>query len=275
VSGTLLFGLASVMLSLAIIPVSLTVALAPTTMEPVRLNFPRVWHISHAALLGAGISGLVTGAFWSLGPVFARGVGMDTTAVTLFMSAVVLGGAIFQLPIGKLSDHFERRLVLLGTAIVGVVISLLIPLLSASTNGLLILAPFWGGAIMTLYAISLAHAADGADAEEFVMVGSCLLITFGLSSACGAPLAGLFMELMGANGIFIYTALCLGCLAVAIAIRRRQRIVPDMPEEAEPFRAVADSSPAMFALDPRTGLELETESDGDAPFNTATSDHRF
>ena len=253
-SASTLFVWASVLLSLAIIPVSMTLTLAPAPVQSVRLDFRRVWQISHVAILGAVSAGLVTGAFWSLGPVFARGVGMETTELTFFMSATVLGGAIFQLPLGKLSDKLDRRIVLLFASLAGAFFSVLIVLFSHQPGVLLVLALLWGGAVMTQYAICLAHGADNAQPHEFVLVGSCILMLFGLSSAVGGPLSSLFMKYLGAVGLFIYSALCLVCFSVAVAVRRQQHVVP-LLDETEPFRAAADTSPAVFVLDPRTDAE--------------------
>jgi len=249
-AGTL-FIIASVLLSLAIVPVSLTLTLAPAPVQSVPLDFRRVWEISHVAVLGAVCAGLVTGAFWSLGPVFARGVGMETNDLTMFMSAAVLGGALFQLPLGKLSDHFDRRLVLLFSALFGAIVSVMVVIFSHSPQALLALATLWGGSVMTQYAICLAHGADNAQADEFILVGSCILMLFGLSSAMGGPLASVFMGYLGPVGLFLYSALGLIVFAVTVAIRRQQHFAP-VVDETGPFRAASDTSPAVFALDPRT-----------------------
>lgn len=110
---------------------------------------------------------------------------------------------------------------------------------------------------MTLYAICLAHGADNAEPHEFVMLGSCILLTFGASSALGGPIASIFIELIGPAGLFVYTIVCLLVLTVTIAIRRQQNIIPII-DETEPFRPIGDTSPAAFAMDPRTD-ELDTD----------------
>lgn len=256
-SAASILGLASIMLSLAIIPVSLTLSLAPAPLPKVKLDFKRVWEISHVALLGATASGLVTGAFWALGPVFAKGINMSTAQITTFMSATVLGGALFQFPLGKLSDKLDRRIVLLGAAILGIVTSMTMLLLIKNVQLVQLTALIWGGSVMTLYSICLAHGADNAEPHEFVMLGSCILLTFGISSALGAPFASIFIELIGPSGLFVYAITCLTALTVAIAIRRKQHIIPII-DETEPFRPVGDTSPAAFAMDPRTD-ELDAE----------------
>lgn len=250
-SGPMLFGLAAVLLSLAIVPVSLTVTLAPAPMQVVKLDLRRLWVLSHVGMGGAVTSGLVTGAFWAFGPVYARGVGLETAQLTLFMSAVILGGALFQLPLGRLSDHYDRRLVLFFSSIFGAGVSLLLALAPAAGGLLLVFAIFWGAAVMTLYAICLAHASDSAEPHEFVLVGSGILFTFGVSSALGAPLASLFMLVMGSSGLFVFAAVCLFGFALGISVRRKTHILP-VHDETDPFRPVSVTSPAVFELDPRT-----------------------
>lgn len=268
-SGPMLFGLAAILLSLAIIPVSLTVTLAPAPMHAVKLDLRRLWQLSHVGMGGAIVSGLVTGAFWSMGPLFARGLDLDTRTLTLLMSAVVLGGAVFQLPLGRLSDHYDRRLVLFYVSVVGVGLSLLMAYLSLSGMALLLLALFWGGSVMTLYAISLAHATDSASGDDFVMVGSGILLVYAITSALGGPLASALMALMGAGGLFVFSALCQLVFALGISLRRKTHVLPVI-DETEPFRALTDTSPVLFEMDPRIDSEPSEEND-DAPADASQS----
>jgi len=255
-----IFGLAAILLSLAIIPVSLTLTLAPAPLQNVKISLRRVWQLSHIGIIGAVVSGLVTGAFWSLGPLFANMQGLETFQLTVFMSATVLGGAVFQLPLGRLSDRVDRRVVVAGAALGGALVSLLMMLLPAlfPESGpwlLCVLAFFWGGMVMTQYAICLAHANDAAATEEFVMVGSGMLLTLGFCSAIGAPLASLAMRYLGAPGLFAFTAVCLLICFVIIMVRRRMHVLP-VEGVVEPFRAAADTTtPTVFEMDPRTGEE--------------------
>jgi MFS family permease len=253
-----IFGLAAILLSVAIIPVSLTLTLAPAPIQNVKISLRRVWQLSHIGLIGAVVSGLVTGAFWSLGPLFAQMQGLETFQLTVFMSATVLGGATFQLPLGRLSDRMDRRSVIAAAALGGALVSMLMVVLPAlfPQHGpwlLCVLAFFWGGMVMTQYAICLAHANDAAATDEFVMVGSGMLLTLGFCSAIGAPLASLTMRYLGAPGLFAFTASCLFITFVIITVRQRMHVLP-VDEEVEPFRAVADTTtPTVFEMDPRTG----------------------
>lgn len=259
--NSMLFALAAIFISVAIIPVSLTRSSAPSVVQTVKLNMFKVWRHSHIALIGAVIAGLVTGAFWSLAPIYAKDNSFDSSQLAAFVSATVLGGACFQLPLGRFSDRFDRRSVLMYAALAGALVSLLfvgLPYVVTTFGGwpASILAFFWGGTCMTLYAICLAHANDNASSEDFVEISSAMLITLGLSSAIGAPIASLAMGLVGANGLYAFTSGCLILFFVIVLLRRRSHALPPNLETKESFRAVTDmAGPTAYEMDPRTVIE--------------------
>lgn len=262
-----LFSLAAILLSLAIVPVSLTLSLAPAPLEQVSLNLKKVWRQSHVGLIGAIVSGLVAGAFWALGPLYATSQGFETFQMTLFMTAVVLGGAVFQFPLGRLSDSYDRRVVVFALALASTAMSIVVAVLPEfappqfSAWLPILMAFLWGGAVMPQYAICLAHANDHALPEDFVMVGGGMLLTLGAFSAIGAPLASFAMNMLGPQGLFFYSAACMFIFAAAIAVRRRTHVLPSLEEdeENEPFRAATDmATPAAFEMDPRAA-ELEED----------------
>jgi MFS family permease len=257
----MLFGLAAIFVSIAIIPVSLTLSAAPAAIHQVKVNIFKVWQHSHIALIGAVVTGLVTGAFWSLAPIYAKDNGFESSQLAAFVSATVLGGACFQLPLGKISDRFDRRTVLMYLALAGATVSLLfvgLPYVVTTFGGwpAAISAFFWGGTCMTLYAICLAHANDNATSDDFVEISSAMLITLGLSSAIGAPLASVAMSLMGANGLYAFTSVCLITFFIIVVLRRRSHELPFDLETKDNFRAVTEmTGPAAFEMDPRTEIE--------------------
>ncbi|WP_075186185.1 MFS transporter [Teredinibacter haidensis] len=256
VSPLLLFSLAGIFISLSIVPVSITLALAPTPVNKVKVNFRKVWNHSHIGLIGASFSGLITGAFWSLAPIYASDSGFSNFQLASFMSAIVLGGAIFQIPLGRFSDRFDRRIVLVFVAAIGMLFSMGIfsaSFLSSYAGTLSTLLAFtWGAMGMTMYPICLAHANDNAESTDFVEIGSSMLITYGISSALGAPIASLLMESFGHQYLFVYMAVVFFLFSVILIIRRQSNVLPILAEEHETFQAVAGmTTPEAFNLDPR------------------------
>lgn len=260
-----LFAVSAIILSIALIPVSLTTALVPAPLESTRIDVRGVWRNAPVALVGSVTAGLVTGAFWALGPVHGRALGLETFEITGFMSVVVLGGALLQLPLGRLSDHYDRRLVLLGTALLGALLSVGLAVVDASGGWVLyLLAASWGACTMTAYAIGLAHANDHAGAGEFVAVGTAVLLVHGAAAAVGAPLASALMGLRGPGGLYEFCALMLVLFSLFAMVRLRVRVRPAV-EESEPFRTVGEVTPVALEMDPRvdSGWASPTERQAD------------
>ncbi|TCS40692.1 MFS transporter [Reinekea marinisedimentorum] len=262
----MLFTIAGIFLSLSIVPVSLTLTLAPAPVKKIHVNFSKVWKHSHIGILGSVFTGLITGSFWSLAPIYAKDSGLTTFQIANFMSAVVLGGAIFQIPLGRFSDRYDRRLILTFIALAGAIISAVIFVTSfqsfyagAVSTGLAFL---WGSVGMTMYAICLAHANDNADSADFVDIGSSMLITYGISSAIGAPVASAFMSVFGHEYLYVFMALSFASFCGVLIVRRKSHVLPVVATSNEDFQAVAGmTTQEAFVLDPRSDEQERHESD--------------
>lgn len=94
--GYVLFCIVSILVSIAIIPVSITRTEAPTPQKPRPLLIRRLFSISPLGFIGCLGYGLALGAFWGLAPVFAGRVGLDVDGIALFMALCILGGGLMQ-----------------------------------------------------------------------------------------------------------------------------------------------------------------------------------
>ena len=95
-----------------------------------------------------------------------------------------------------------------------------------------------------------AHANDRAEPSQFVMVGTSLLLTYGATSALGAPLAAYAMHLVGPEGLWWFSGAALLLFALGLAQQRQQKPRPVL-EETEQFVLAASLTPAGLELDPR------------------------
>lgn len=98
--------------AVALVMVSTTRAEAPRGTSPAPLSLAHLARAAPVAVVGCVASGLVGATFYALVPAWMQDEGIGQETIALFMLAVVLGGLAFQIPVGRLSDHFERRLVL-------------------------------------------------------------------------------------------------------------------------------------------------------------------
>jgi MFS family permease len=164
---------------------------------------------------------MANGAFWALAPVFTAGVSHDPSLAAWFMSSTVVGGAAAQWPLGFLSDKIGRRKTLVGAAAAAVVVAGLIVMTVEELDfvGINILGAAWGFFAFPMYAIAVAHANDYADADDYVMVSSGLLMMFGAGAIIGPFMASAIMTLTDASGLYLLTMLVHASLAVYVLLR--------------------------------------------------------
>ena len=225
-----LFALASVLVSLGAIPVALSTSPSPEQPTSVEINLSRLYRLSPAAAVGCLATGLANGAFWSLAPVFTADVSGETSLAAWFMTATVAGGALSQWPLGTASDRFGRRKLLLAGAIAGVVVAALIVSRFDTLNFLSVnvLAAMWGATAFPLYAISVAHANDYAEPDDYVMVSGGLLLLYGVGAILGPFAASSVMTLTSAAGLYLFTGGVHLAMAVFVIHRMlRRESTPD------------------------------------------------
>jgi MFS family permease len=224
IESFILFSAASVLVSLAAVPLSLSKATAPAQVQTVRIRLLYLLRLSPVGVVGAFLVGIQQGAFWSLGPVFAQRIGLDTLAITLFMSSAVLGGAIGQWPLGRLSDRVDRRKVLIGASIaaaaVGYTIRFAYPTLG---EGIVVLTLLWGITAFPLYSICAAHMNDHVEEGGFVEASSGLLLIFAAGAILGPLIISPFMTLRTPYALFGWIAGFQLLLAVFAMYRMRVR----------------------------------------------------
>jgi MFS family permease len=232
-----LFAIASALVSIAAIPVALAGTATPAHHETeVRLDLRRMFAISPAGALGSLAAGLANGAFWSLAPVFVAGSYSDLKITAWFMTAAVLGGAVGQWPLGRWSDHVDRRWVIVAAAVVGALVGLALWLAVGvvAPRYLLLLSAAWGAVAFPLYSVSAAHANDYARPNEYVMISSGLLLMFGIGAIAGPFIAPLIMDAIGDGGLYLFAAAVHVLLALYTVIRISRR-APAPDEEHLPF----------------------------------------
>jgi len=213
-AGFALFGMVSIFFSLALVPVAFTRVEQPRPVSAPHLGLERLYAIAPAGVAGAFASGLAGGALWGLAPVFVQRIGLDTAAVAGFMSAVIVGGAALQWPIGRYSDRGDRRYVL--TAICGGGAVLALAALGAtywSVAALMAAMFLYGGLAFSVYPVSVAFVNDRLAREHALAGSSGLLLVYGIGAALGPALAGAAMELFGSRALLGYLALVLALVA--------------------------------------------------------------
>lgn len=222
--GPALFSVVAILFSLAAVPLALTLTPHPAPPRQPRLRVGQLWRVSPAAVAGSFGAGLANGAFWALGPVYARASGVPLELISIFISLVVIGGAVAQWPMGRISDRLDRRRVLaalcFGAAMLGLVLASLGP---ADVRLKLAAAMAFGFCVLPIYWVSFAHANDLAGPGEAVDVSSSLLLLFASAAIVGPMVAAALMRFAGPEALFMHTATIHGLMGVFVVYRIMSR----------------------------------------------------
>lgn len=248
--GYLFFVLAAIIYCLALLPTAVSATTTPAQLASVRLDLRSLWRNSPIAVFSVFMVGISNGSFGTLAPVYAARIGLTLSDVALFASVPVLAGALAQLPVGILSDRFDRRLVLVIIALVALLADLTFILLSPQSPAVNLAVSAWFGAtVFAMYPIIVAHANDHAPPGSAIQVSGGLLLVFGVGTMIGPTAAGLAMSNFGNASLFWTTGIAHVLMIAFGILRLRSR--PAVPEaEKTAFRA----SPMPRSATPETSV---------------------
>jgi MFS family permease len=248
--GFQLFSVSALLISVAAIPIALTRSVSPPVPETPRLYIRWLFRISPVGVAGALTVGFANGIFWALGPVYATLKGLDAVGAGTFITASIIGAVIALWPAGRISDHIDRRIVILGCCIVSALAGLGLALAPDNAAWTIYAFAFvFGAGAMPIYSLASAHTADFAAPEDMVLVATGLLLVYTIGAIVGPTSAALVMTYLPAGTIFVFTAIVHTALAGLTILRLRARLsVP--AEDRERFVAVPRTSPTVVELNP-------------------------
>ncbi len=228
VGGSEAFMLVAFLFTLSLVPVVMTRTPSPDMGHVAPLSFRQLYSFTPLGVVGAGVSGVLTGTFFGMGALFAREIGLSVFDVSLFTASVVIGGLLFQFPVGWLSDRFGRRQVLLGVLLAIVVVStamMAVPALGGALPLILVLAALFGAGMTVVYPIALAHAFDHVARDRFVAASSGLLLAYAVGGTLGPALTSQVMGALGPYGFFVSMGTVSAAFAAFVVYRwyRRER----------------------------------------------------
>jgi len=219
-----LFAIASIVFSLALVPILLTRASAPAPSSPQRMKFRDLYGVSPIGVIGTVCAGMVNSSINGMGPVFAKDSGLSVLGVSTFMACMILGGMVLQFPIGRLSDYFNRRTILMAAALLTALASLgVIWAAGQSPIWLYVCGAIFGAFCYTVYPLCSAQVNDLADPGKLVQVSAGLLFAYGVGASVGPIIAAQMMGRFGPEGMFMSNAALAGLLAVFTMYRMMAR----------------------------------------------------
>lgn len=230
-SGYILFIYGTVLMSVGVGPVLLSVAPVPVFETAKPMSFRELYTSSPLAFVGMTLLGLSFSVTFSMLAVFVVLTGRSVADVALMVSAVYVGGTVFQYPAGWISDKIGRRIVVTVLCALAITATI-IGLFSANNLYLLLLSAFLiGGGTTPLYSVLLAHANDHIESERMAACGARMIFLQGIGSFVGPPVAGVAMNAAGPWAYFMIIGCITGAMGLYSVYRSVMRKMPQ-PEEA-------------------------------------------
>ena len=234
-----LFVLVSVLISFALIPITLSVGRAPPFEAPEPIGIRALFRASPLGVTGAFLIGIAHSALYAMGPVFATEIGLDVERIALFIAVALFGGLVLQWPIGWLSDRFDRRRVIVAIAWTAATASIVAGVGGIDSYTVLIAATaLLGGMSMPLYSLCGAHINDHLTPRQIVAASATLVLVGGIGLTMGPLLATVLMQAAGPQGIFWLLTLMHACIG-AYGLFRMMRREPVPLDEQRTYDPVS------------------------------------
>jgi MFS family permease len=263
-SGFVLFVIPSVLVSIAVTPILLSVSPTPAfhTTKPMTLR--QLADVSPLGVFGMFILGGVFAAQFGMASVFGAQIGLSVAQISTFVATFFVGSVLLQYPIGWLSDRMDRRRLVVGVSIIGVVGSAMGMSFGSNFTFLLVSAFVIGGMSNPLYSLLIAHTNDHLQHEDMAAASGGLIFVNGLGAVFGPLIVGGLMEKVGPSGFYLFTGLLFAILVGYSMWRMTQRA--SVPVEATGSYVVmspTSSTPVAWEIAQEYVIDSELEAEED------------
>ncbi len=264
-SGYTLFIISSVLVSVSFAPILLSISPAPMFQATKPMSFKRLYISSPTAVVGTFLLGAIFAALFGMASVFGTEKGLDVKTITIFVASIYVGGMLLQYPIGWISDHMDRRKLIMMLTIFATVSMFVGKLFTDNTYILLVLGFIIGGIANPLYSLYIAYMNDYLDHDDMASASGGLIFINGLGAVGGPFLVGWMMTEFGADSFFIYLGVLFGLSALWALLRSTRREAPSVEDTAS-YAPVAMSSTAVaveLAAEVAIDMAEEAEAESD------------
>ena len=262
------FILVSVITSAALIPILLTKKKPPTFKKIKAMTLKDLYEASPFGMISSLFYGTIQSALFTLLAVYATSMNFTILEISIVTFLLAVSGAIAQFPIGKLSDIYDRRKVIVLSTFGAAMFSIFAILVSrqmylpdglaTSKTWFYIFFILFSFCSLPMFSLILAHTNDYIPKEKFVAAGAGLQFAFGLGAMSGPFLCSILMDIIGSNGFFIFLFLFHSVIGVYGIHRMRVRQTVDNPDSQ--FVAMPQTiTPAGIELNPTTEPIAEPE----------------
>jgi MFS family permease len=179
-------------------------------------RFSQAWKYAWVALLPPLGYGFLEASLNGSFPVYALRTELDVESVSILLTSFAIGGIVFQIPLGILSDRFGRRNVLLFILLAGAFIFEAAILLEHTLIGLCICIFIAGMLLGSTFSMGISYMTDLVP-RQLIPAGNLMCnIFYSIGSLIGPFCGGLFIELFPNISFFQIISVILVLLFIAV-----------------------------------------------------------
>ncbi len=241
------FAIAAVLFSLSVVPLTLSVAPAPShTFEKQAIPIRQIVQTVPVGAATAVVNGLVNGILAAIGAAYATSVGMSLAATGTFVGAAFVGGLILQFPLGWISDRFPRRKVILATTSVAGALAVVAALVDPLSRVMPMVMLVYAAVAFPMYSIGISHVQDQVPKELLIPASAALLAFYGAGSITGPLVASVIIQATDPSAFWWAIAVSHFLLVPYAVYRLIRRTV--MPRPQRPSVPVPAEAGSYFGL---------------------------
>ncbi|MGB0507551.1 MAG: MFS transporter [Pikeienuella sp.] len=179
---------------------------------------------SDPAVMGAVfLFGVVEFGCMGLIPVWSVRNGLPEQTALLLVALLAAGNLITNVPMGLISDRFDRRKILLVCSIFCLLAAFAMPALARETWPLWIVTAFWGGLAVGLYVIALHEMGARYSGAAFARANAAFMTAYGGGALVSPLLMGAALDLWPPHGMFFVLGGASLAYIALLTLRRRPR----------------------------------------------------
>ncbi len=260
-SGNMLFGLSSILLSVAIVPLLLSNVRAPDYSAPDRMTVTRLYKVSPMAVLGIVFIGAGVVAWFISLPLYALKNGFTESQASFALVVAMLAAAVSQYPIGWLSDRIDRRYVVIGLALTSVLAALWMAI-DTDPSRIVVGFAVIAAATLPVYSILAAHANDQLSPGQVIPASGTMAFLMQLGQFIGMLIAPNLLDVANGRGLQIMLIIVGLAIAVIAVTRRVRSDAPEETGEAQPMGIIGVAQPGMLQAEVMYDEDLSEDSAG-------------
>ena len=214
-----LFIVAGILISMAVVPLTLLKIPAPDEIVPVEVSVRALTRTAPLGVVAVALSGAAGGAIFALGAFYATRIGMEPGRVGVFMATALVGSLVTQYPLGYLSDRFPRRRVIFVVAVGAVLIATVGVFVDPESVWLFAVMAAYGSLAFPMYSLAVSLINDLLPEHQLVAAAGGIVFVYGIGSISGPLATSVLMAVIGPVGFLWSLAAFFVPVAVYAVVR--------------------------------------------------------